>query len=288
MSIAGVAWVVFVIDPEEDRTGERRERRFCPFDMSSILAPDNVLAIASSPAMPQRSQPRVRGRVSVIIPTLNEAWHIVSTVRSAQAGANTEVIVVDGHSRDGTAELARSCGARVVSSGRGRARQMNAGTAYATGQWLLFLHADTRLPRGFDRHVRRVMGQPGVVGGAFGLKINGPGWGLRLIERAANLRSWALRLPYGDQAIFLTADVFHQLGGYRDQPLMEDFSLVRCLARRGRVRMAPASVRTSGRRWASQGLWRTTLLHQAVAVAYCLGVSPSWIAKWRKDVRVTV
>ena len=140
--------------------------------------------------------------ISIIIPTLNEAAGIGRTLESAKASGEgarhdpapggslrVERIVVDGGSTDATAEIARSGGATVVSSPPGRARQMNAGARIAQGESLLFLHADTRLPPGYEREVRRILELPEVVAGAFALAIDGAGWGLRCVERAANLRS---------------------------------------------------------------------------------------------------
>jgi len=225
---------------------------------------------------------RVPGRISVIIPALNEQARIASAIRSAQGGGDVEIIVVDGHSTDDTAGVARSCGVTVLmTSPPGRARQMNAGAAQATGQWLLFLHADTLLPPAYDRCIRRLLSEQGIVGGAFCLKIDTPGWFLRFLEKTVNLRSRWLGRPYGDQGIFLAAELFERLEGYADLPIMEDFVLIGRLRRYGRVCVASKPVVTSGRRWANKGVFRATLLNQIVTVAYCLGVSPRRLAQWR-------
>jgi cellulose synthase/poly-beta-1,6-N-acetylglucosamine synthase-like glycosyltransferase len=126
-----------------------------------------------------------------------------------------EVIVVDGDSRDQTVELLRRHGVKTISSTPGRATQMNAGAASALGGILLFLHADTKLPANFDRHVRSILSCPKVSAGAFELKIDAPHRALRWIERLANWRSRRLHLPYGDQAIFMRNETFHAMGGLR-------------------------------------------------------------------------
>ena len=220
-----------------------------------------------------------RTRISVIIPTLNEQGNLPATLQSAFGAPDVEVIVVDGHSGDGTAAIARSAGARVITSTAGRANQMNAGAAVARGDVLVFLHADTRLPADFADHVLRTVEQPGAVAGAFALSIDGPGRSLRFIERTVGWRSRYLQLPYGDQAIFLTAERFAHMGGYAAMPVMEDFDLVRRLRRTGRIVTVPAAVVTSPRRWQTRGTWRTTLTNQAIIAAYLLGVSPQRLAQ---------
>jgi rSAM/selenodomain-associated transferase 2 len=211
---------------------------------------------------------------------LNEAANILETLACIQNASDVEVIAVDGESGDGTAELAKSWGAKVIFSPPGRARQMNAGAAAAKGEVFLFLHADTHLPEGFDGHIRRIMDQPNIAAGAFRLRLDGEFPGKRFIERAINFRAKYLHMPYGDQAIFLRAKMFFNINGFPDIPMMEDFELIRRLLRRGRVILAPASVITSNRRWKNLGTWQTTLINQAAIVAYCLGISPTRIARW--------
>jgi rSAM/selenodomain-associated transferase 2/rSAM/selenodomain-associated transferase 1 len=229
--------------------------------------------VAASRAAAQPS-----ARLSVVIPTLNEAANIEGTLANVGEAPDVEVIVVDAHSRDGTAELARAHGARVVTCPPGRGRQMNLGASAATGEILLFLHADTRLPDGFDRHVRRLLAVPGAVAGAFELAIDGSQPSLRVIVRLANWRSRRLHMPYGDQAIFIRADTFRRVGGYPDLPVMEDYELVRRVRRLGRIVIAPAAATTSARRWRALGVWRTTLLNQITIILYNLGFSPTRFA----------
>ncbi len=221
------------------------------------------------------------GRISVVIPTLNEdASQLGEALRAAGHGHDVETIVVDVHRRESTRRVAEACGARALSAPRGRARQMNAGAAAATGQILLFLHADTRLPEQFDRHVRQSLSQPGVVAGAFRLAIEGASGSLRWIARMANLRARFLQMPYGDQAMFLRADTFHRLGGFSDVPILEDVDLIRRLRRMGRVVITPAEVVTSARRWRNLGTWRTTWINQQIILGYRLGVSHERLARW--------
>ncbi len=219
-------------------------------------------------------------RISVVIPALDEAPAISATIRRAAGGRNTEIIVVDGGSRDTTTAAAREAGARVMSAAAGRSRQMNAGAAAAEGELLLFLHADTRLPPGWDRAVRRSLAAPGVAGGAFRLGIHAQGVSLRLIEVAANFRSQVLQLPYGDQGLFVRRRLFHRLGGFADIPIMEDFDLVHRLRRKGRIVTVNQAVLTSARRWLRLGVLRTWLINQAVVVAFYAGVPPVRLAAW--------
>jgi hypothetical protein len=219
------------------------------------------------------------GRISVVIPTLNEEGQIEQTIRRALDGADVEVIVADGGSVDRTVEIARRRGAKVVPVRRGRGRQMNAGAAMASGEALLFLHADTRLPDSFAEHVWSTLDR-GVVAGAFRLRIDGRGAGLRLVERGANLRSRLWQMPYGDQGFFIRAEDFLAVGGFKHWPLMEDYELCRRLKRIGRIGLASAPATTSGRRWQDLGVMKTTLVNQCCIAAFRLGVSPERVARY--------
>lgn len=223
--------------------------------------------------------------LAVIIPTLDEARQLPAAVQSARAGRNIEVIVADGGSSDGTAGLARQLGAHAIVTPPGRARQMNAAAAMAAGEILLFLHADTRLPPGFDALVRQALARPGVAAGAFSLRIDAPGRMVRWIEAGANRRSRRLGLPYGDQPIFLPANVFRSLGGFPDLPIMEDFVLVRRLGRLGKVTTLGTAVLTSGRRWRARGILRTTVINQLVVAGFYLGIAPERLARWYRGTR---
>lgn len=218
--------------------------------------------------------------LSVIIPTLNEAFTIKSVLTFLQTAPDVEVIVVDGGSQDETVEIAQSLGAFVLQTQPGRAHQMNVGASEATGDRLLFLHADTMLPEDWKTHIHQTLDQPMVVAGAFKLQIEGTQPGLRLVEWGVKWRSHLFQLPYGDQGIFLPATTFAAVGGFPDQPIMEDFELMRRLRRRGTIAIAPAAVLTSGRRWQKLGILRTTLINQLVILAYFLRIPLPRIAQW--------
>ncbi|MDA8164198.1 MAG: TIGR04283 family arsenosugar biosynthesis glycosyltransferase [Desulfobacteraceae bacterium] len=228
-------------------------------------------------------EPRWSGpaSISVIIPALNEAARLGRTLATTKA-EGVEVIVADGGSRDATPRIAARQGAQVIASPPGRARQMNAGASAAGGEILLFLHADTLLPAGFAEEARRLLAVPAVAAGAFRLSIRGGGWGLRLVEKAANWRAKKLWLPYGDQALFLRAELFRELGGFPELPVMEDVALVRTLRRRGRIAIAPLTAATSGRRWRERGIFRVTLVHQAMLLGYLLHRPPDQLARWHQ------
>ncbi len=216
--------------------------------------------------------------ISVVMPALNEADNIADVIEAAQAHA-AEIIVVDGGSSDSTCEQAEALGATVIRTAPGRACQMNAGALRATGEVLLFLHADTVLPADAAIQIRQAMARKGTVCGAFRLGITGNGPGLRCIEALANLRSRVFGMPFGDQAIFVRSDAFREIGGYGDLPIMEDFDLVRRLKKVGRRTLLPSSVLASGRRWHRLGVLKTTLINQRVIAGYCLGQSPEALVR---------
>lgn len=223
--------------------------------------------------------------LSIIVPTLNEASTLPSTLRSLTGRADCELIVSDGGSTDGTVEVARQYAHHVIGSERGRAHQMNAGARAATGDGLLFLHADTRLPPAALETVRRTLADPAVAGGAFRLRIESPDLRLKLIAGVANLRSRLLGLPYGDQAIFVRRTLFETIGGYAPWPLMEDVDLIRRLHHAGRVVLLPEAVTTSARRWEQEGVAWTTLRNGLLLSGFWIGISPRQLAKWYRPVR---
>ncbi len=219
--------------------------------------------------------------LSIIIPVLNEATIIQPILgRLLYNDAGVEIIVVDGGSQDNTFELAIATGAKViVSPQRGRANQMNAGAAIATGDILLFLHADTQLPIGYLTMVKDTLAQPKTIAGAFELAIDGQKPSLRLVETMVKLRSRWFSLPYGDQALFLKKSVFEEIGGFADLPIMEDFELVQRLKQKGKIAIAPAAVLTSSRRWEQLGVFKTTIINQIIILGYYLAVSPQKLRK---------
>jgi len=218
--------------------------------------------------------------VSIIVPVLDEAAG-VADVLDALAPMRTqghEVIVVDGGSTDGTVALCQSRADRVIDAPRGRARQMNAGAAAASGTMLLFLHADTQLPAGAAALVLGAISQ-GAVWGRFDVRITGQSAMLPVIARCRNWRSRLSGIATGDQAIFVRRDVFERVGGFPDQPLMEDIEI----SRRLRAIASPACLRdcvqTSGRRWESRGVWRTIVLMWQLRWRYWRGVPAEELAR---------
>jgi len=221
-------------------------------------------------------------QISIIIPVLNEAEYIADTLLSlgSYRDQGHEVIVVDGGSNDETAELAEFRRAKVIQSNPGKAVQMNAGAAAAAGDVLVFLHADTLLPENFSHQIVSALNQSGVAAGAFRLAIDSSGAGIRIIERMTNLRSRFLRLPYGDQALFMKKSLFEKMGGFAEVPIMEDFILVRRLKRKGKIVILPEAVATSPRRWLHFGIVKTWLINQAIIIAYYLGIPPERLTRW--------
>ena len=246
--------------------------------LSDVDRPEDLDVLAQ--AWGEERLTEALGRVSVIIPTLNEAHNIEALLESLRLLEPTvEIIVVDGGSTDGTVDAAERAGAKLLVTRPGRAGQMNAGAAAATGGILLFLHADTRLVPDYSAFVRHTLRRHGVVAGAFRFKLDASGSGYRLLEKLANWRSRVLQMPYGDQALFITARIFRSLGGFPDMPIMEDFEMARRLKRRGRIALAPRPATTSARRWRERGPLKTTLLNQLMIAGYLLGIPHDKLAR---------
>jgi len=204
--------------------------------------------------------------LSVVIPALNAAASLPATLASV-AGAD-EFVVVDGGSSDGTAALAASLGARVVTSSRGRGLQLAAGIAAAHGPWLLLLHADTRLADGWQRTT-----PPPGRAGYFRFALDSDDPRARRLERLVAWRCQALALPYGDQGLLIHRDLLQAVGGFRPLPLMEDVDLVRRLGRRRLARIGARCI-SSPQRYRREGYWRRPLRNLFCLSLYFTGVSP--------------
>lgn len=222
-------------------------------------------------------------RLAVVVPTLDEAENLRRLVPELLAGFD-QVVVSDGGSADGSAELARRLGARVVVGPPGRGGQLNRGAAACDGEILLFLHADTRLPPGAPALVRRAVAD-GAVGGAFLLRFDRRPPLLALGERLIAWRTRWTRLPLGDQAHFVTRDAFAALGGYRDWPILEDVDFARRLKRHGRVTIVAAPVTTAARRYLQGGIVATTVRNWLIWGLFVCGVSPRRLARLYRHVR---
>jgi len=243
-----------------------------------LLAPATDV---DTPDVARTMLPALAGRpyVSVVIPALNEEAVIEGAIESALC-PDTEIIVADGGSRDRTAALALSRGAKVVSCPPGRAGQMNLAAAGARGQVLVFLHADTRLPPNFVQEVFEALMDPEVILGSFSFRTDLGGRVMGIIEKAANMRS-KLGLPYGDQAFFLRRADFFRLGRFPEVGLAEDLLLARRAGAAGRLVHLEAAAVTSGRRWQTAGPGKTTLVNFLVAGACLAGVHPDRLAGLR-------
>ena len=218
--------------------------------------------------------------LSIIVPCLNEADGIAGVLSALaplrERGA--EVIVVDGGSRDGTAERAAPYVNAVISAPRGRAAQMNAGATHARGEILLFLHADSLLPGSADALIIDGLKRTRRGWGRFDVTIAGRHPLLRVVEQFMNLRSRWTGIATGDQAIFVTRSLFTAAGGYPEIALMEDVALSKRLKRFGRPLCLRHRLTTSGRRWEERGVLRTILLMWRLRLAYWLGADPSKLA----------
>ncbi len=220
-------------------------------------------------------------KVSVVIPALNEEASLPATIRSARDAGAGEVIVVDGGSEDRTREIAKPLADILLVTGRGRAAQMNEGARAASGEALLFLHADTLLPPESIRSVRDALRQPDILGGAFSVRLgvshSAPAYRkavLRLTGRMIGVRSRLFRAYTGDQAIFVRKETHAAIGGFPEIPLMEDVEYSRRLTRMGKTLLLPMRITTSGRRWEANGPFRMILLMWGLRLAYSLGMSP--------------
>jgi glycosyltransferase involved in cell wall biosynthesis len=202
-------------------------------------------------------------KLSIVIPTLNEARFLAAAVEGVRgrglAGPRPEVIVADCGSTDGTAELAKGLGVQVLRPPpalESRAAACNAGAACASGDVLLFLDADSLVPRGYDAAMVRALGDPRVIGGAFEFALDGREWGLRVVEIINRVRYRMWPWYYSDQGLFVRTAAFRKVGGFPRRRIMESSDLCRLLWRRGRLALIPRPLRTSSRRFLAGGVWR--------------------------------
>lgn len=228
-----------------------------------------------------RTAGRITPRLSVIVPTLNEAAGIAATLEALAPlrERGHEVIVVDGGSRDGTRELAGDNADSVISAPRGRASQMNAGAAIARGDVFVFLHADTRLPTDADARLRDGLSTSGRAWGRFDVHIDGGAALLPVIAFFMNLRSRVTGIATGDQAMFVRREAFARAGGFPALPVMEDIALSAALIRISHPLCLADKVVTSGRRWERNGVLRTVLLMWWLRLQFLFGAAPVRLAR---------
>ncbi len=219
-------------------------------------------------------------RLSIIVPTLNESRHIDALLDDLQPlrADGHEIILVDGGSADDTVAHARSRVDQLIVTPPGRARQMNIGADLGTNPVLWFLHADSRVPATAHHQLTARMMKRSW--GRFDIRLSGSDWRLRIVERLMNWRSCLSRIATGDQGIFVSRELFEQVGGFPEQPLMEDIALCRHLRRLARPTcIHTPRLKTSSRRWETRGIGRTILLMWALRLAYALGAPPERLAR---------
>jgi len=220
-------------------------------------------------------------RLSVIIPILNEARQLpdlFAHLLPLRRGGH-EIIFADGGSTDGSAALVEVAGVRLVRAGRGRALQMNAGAAAASGEALLFLHADTRLPPGAPHHILQALADGDRCWGRFDVCIVGRPFMLKVVAAAMNARSRWTGIATGDQAMFMRREIFLRLGGFPAQPLMEDVEISKRLKKISPPACLHQCVNTSGRRWETRGVWRTIFLMWRLRWEYWRGIDAGLLAE---------
>ena len=224
-------------------------------------------------------------KVSIIVPTLNEELVLENTLTHIQQLSPHELIVSDGGSNDYTYRIADRFSHRVITGSAGRALQMNAGANEATGDLLLFLHADSRIEPESYRKMLEYMKNPKWIGGAFTLCIESGKWSLKLIALLANIRSKYFGLAYGDQGFFVRKEVFNDMNGFSPIPICEDLDFYYRLRKKGSVILLKEKAHTSPRRWINEGIFFTTVRNFIIAVLFGLGFPPHILTKWYLAIR---
>jgi rSAM/selenodomain-associated transferase 2 len=223
---------------------------------------------------------RARGRkllrLSIVIPALNASATLADCL--AALHGTDEIIVVDGRSSDDTPQIAIRAGAKLIEATRSRGTQLHAGATAASGDWLLFLHADTLLGEAWRSAVAAHVASASDHAGYFDLALDDRAWQARLIERGVRVRVRLLALPYGDQGLLISRRLYSQLGGFRPLPLMEDVDLARRIGKH-RLRRLDATALTSAERWRRDGWFRRSTRNLICLALYAIGVSPDRIAR---------
>lgn len=225
-------------------------------------------------------------KFSIIIPVFGEGDIIngaIAAINSLAQLESLEIIVVDGNPNKSTIKEIKNAEIIKINCSKGRGNQLNCGAAKATGEILVFLHADTRLPVSALEQISTALRDNRCVGGAFNLGIDADSFAFRMIEKMASWRSRLTRIPYGDQAIFIRADYFLLLGGFRDIPIMEDVELMqRIKKRKGKIKIISERVLTSPRRWETEGIVFCTLRNWLLIFLFLLGVKPAKLSRFYK------
>jgi rSAM/selenodomain-associated transferase 2 len=215
--------------------------------------------------------------ITIVTPVLRDSEAVKTLLPQVPAIPDVEMILVDGGADDELEQLVQTrSDTRLCRTIPGRGHQMNTGALSAAGEWLFFLHADSRLPAGWLDAFRAL--QADVVGGWFRFALDNGAWQARMIERLVTWRVRYLALPYGDQGLFVRRRIFESMGGFRELPLFEDVDFVRRLIRSGRVVQLPLALQTSSRRWTRDGWLRRSIRNVVLVSLYFAGVSPAWLA----------
>lgn len=223
-------------------------------------------------------------KFSIIIPVYHESSEINRSLRQLSTLKTKnpfEIIVVDGDPKESTLKVIKVNNIRKLKSAKGRARQMNFGAKKAKGSILLFLHADTELPKNGLLEIQNVLNNDKIKAGAFDLGFNTPKLMMKIIAKVSSWRSRITRIPYGDQTFFIRKDYFWKIGGFKEIPLMEDVELMKRIRKQGdKISIISDTVKTSSRRWEEEGLVYTTLRNWGLTIFYFFGVSPKILVRF--------